>query len=105
MKFNLSNVKTAKSRNGLSMTAKFFINDLFVADFEDDGNGGEPFLRVNKTEAAKSLFTQFEQSLETLPEIYFKEYDHHMKIDKYFFIDMLHAAIVNKQKFNLLENA
>jgi hypothetical protein len=106
MKFNLTEIKTAPSRNGLSMTAKFWIDGIYVADFEDKGDGGQPFIYINIYDRkAMELFAQFDAAIDMLPEIYFKEYDHHMKIDQYFFIDMLHAAIVNKQEFKLLEAA
>ena len=102
MKFNLTDIKMAKSRNGLSMSAKFWINDIHVADFEDKGDGGQPNLYINCDPVSLKLAAEFDAAIESLPELYIKEYDMNMKIDQYFFIDMLHAALVNKTEFNLL---
>jgi len=106
MNFNLTDIKTTPSKNGLSMTAKFWIDGIYVADFEDKGEGGEPFLYINIYDRkAMELFAKFDAAIEILPEIYIKEYDYWMKISQYFFIDMLHAALINKSEFKLLEAA
>lgn len=102
MIFNLTNIKTAKSRNGFSMIAKFHINGIFVADFEDKGDGSQPFLYINRNPTAMELFAEFDSKIEALPEMYVEQYDMNLKIDKYFFIDILHAAIINKTEFKLL---
>lgn len=102
MQFNLTDIKTAKSRNGLSMTAKFWINDVFVADFEDKGDGGEPFLYINMNSEAMQLAAQFDSAIEGLPKIYIQYLDTEIKIDQYLFIDLLHAAIADKTEFKLL---
>lgn len=102
MKFKLTNIKTAQSRNGFSMSAKFWINEIYVADFIDKGDGSQPSLYINPIPMAAELVAEFDAAIETLPPIYDKEYEMNLKIDRYFFIDMLHAAQVNKTEFKLL---
>lgn len=102
MQFNLTDIKTADSRNGFSMTAKFWINDTYVADFEDRGDGSEPFLCINMNPQAMQLAAKFDAAIEGLPKIYIDHLDTEIKIDLYLFIDLLHAAIINKTEFKLL---
>jgi len=102
MNFNLSHIKMCKSRNGYAMSAKFYINGIAVADFIDKGDGGLPSFYVYSNSEAKELFNTWEDALETLPEYYCSEYDMNLSIDKGMFIDLLHAAIVNKEDFKLL---
>lgn len=105
MKFNLTDIQMAPSRNGYSMSAKFWINDVHVADFEDRGDGGEPLLYINMNPEALKLAAHFDAAIEQLPPIYHKKYDQWMKIDQYMFIDMLHLALETKSEFKLLEAA
>lgn len=102
MLFNLTDIKTKKSRNGLGMTAKFWIDNVHVADFEDKGDGGQPFLYINTDSESLRLFAKFDVGIESLPLLYVEKYDMEIKIDQYMFIDLLHAAIVNKTAFKLL---
>jgi hypothetical protein len=96
--FNLTEIHTAPSRNGFSMTAKFWINDIFIGTFEDKGDGGQPFIWANHgSKEASDLYAILLQELEKLPPIYLPEFDDSIKIDEYFFIDLLHAALDSKQ--------
>lgn len=106
MLFNLTDIKTFKSRNGYGMTAKFWINNIHVADFQDNGDGGQPFLYINLFDSdATKLFAEFDAAIDELPELYIESFDHYIKIDQYFFIDLLHAALINKTEFKLLAAA
>ncbi len=103
MIFNLTNIETFDSRNGYGMTAKFWINNVFAADFSDDGDGSQPNIYLSKTNVEGiALFEEFMNELKALPEIYLEAYETHVQIDQYLFIDLLHAAIVNKTEFKLL---
>ncbi len=102
MNFNLRDVKYAESRNGYAMYAKFFINDIFVAHFIDKGDGSQPDFKFTIHPQAKPLFNELKSRLETLPEVFIEEVGMELKIDEYLFIDLLHAAIINKQEFKLL---
>lgn len=97
----------APSRNGFAMTSKFWINGVYIATFVDDGNGGQPdWTDKNFADPrAADLYCKWVEGLEDLPAIYLQEYDHHMVIDQFFFIDMLHAALINNTEFKLLEAA
>jgi hypothetical protein len=59
-------------------------------------------LHIYCNPTALELAAAFDAEIENLPAMYVKEFDTEIKIDQYFFIDMLHAAIVNKQDFKLL---
>lgn len=100
MNFNLSHIKTAKSRNGFSMSAKFYIDGIAVADFRDAGDGGEPSFYVY--ENGKADFKKFENELEKQPPFFMENYGMELKVDKGLFIDLLHAAIINKQPLKFL---
>jgi hypothetical protein len=43
MNFNLTDIQTAPSRNGLSMNAKFWINETLVADLKTAATEANPF--------------------------------------------------------------
>lgn len=102
MNFNLYNIKMAESRNGLSMSAKFHINNVYVADFIDKGDGSQPSFYFTIHPEAKKLFNEMKAKIEELPPVYIAAYDMELKIDEYLFIDLIHAAIVEKKPFKLL---
>ena len=102
MTYNLTNIKTSRSHNGYAMSCLFLIDGITVANFVDKGDGSEPTFYGNPNDTAKKLMAEFENKLAGLPEIYMPDYGMDLKIDRSLFIDLLHAAIVNKTEFKLL---
>lgn len=98
MKFELMNIKTAESRNGFSMTCDLLINRFPVCRMRDRGDGSEPSFDIINPK----LYSEWEIALSTLPPVYIEQYQMDLQIDKCMFIDLLHAASVNKTKFKLL---
>jgi len=97
-KFDLMSIKTSESRNGYSMSCVLLINAYPVCKMNDRGDGSEPsFEIINKT-----LFQEWETSLSLLPPVFIPEYQMELSLDKGMFIDLLHAALVNKTKFKVL---
>lgn len=99
-RFDLQNIKTAQSRNGFSMSATLLINGVSVCDFIDKGDGSAPDFYICSNNSAKDLFTVWEAYLQTLADIEVNGYN--LSIDKGLFIDLLHAATINKQDFKLI---
>lgn len=100
--YNLTNIKTKRSRNGYAMSATFQINGIDVATFEDKGDGSAPGYCIYCNPDALKLAAEFDSDIEMLPELFIEQYGMNIKIDIPMFIDMLHAAIVNKTEFKLL---
>ncbi len=102
MKYNLTDIQTAKSRNGCSLYAKFWIVGVMIGEIYDKGDGSEPTFVLSKSIGAKILYNKFISEIETLPEMYIEQVDMEIKIDQYLFIDLLHDSIVTKTEFKLL---
>jgi hypothetical protein len=83
------------------MTAKFWINNIYVADFTDRGDGSQPTFRFTIHPEAKPLFNVMKEKLEKLPEATIEGMQ--VKIDESLFIDLLHSAILENRKFTLLK--
>lgn len=98
MKFKLISIKTSESRNGYSMKCTLLINNFPVCKMDDRGDGSEPMFEVIN----KPLFQQWEKALESCPPVYVPQYEMDLTLDKGMFIDLLHYAMVNNKKFNLL---
>ncbi len=98
-KFQLKNIQTAPSRNGFSLIADLYINDRWTLTIDDRGDGSYPNIVVHD----RWMNYQMEEILKELPEVYFPAFDHFIKIDMGLFIDLLHASIVEKREFKILE--
>ena len=94
----LTNIKTARSRNGYSLKAKLLIDNNEVCLIDDLGDGSMPKITIINP----IIYNELESKISELPEIYVPEYDMCLKIDITMFMDMLHASQISKKPFNLL---